>query len=201
MIGYIKGIIVEKHQDGIVIDHNGMGFNVSCPLSVIEVLPSEGQECKIYTYMYVREDQMGLFGFESKQQLDMFKQLITVNGVGPKAGMSILSTLSVSALMMAIVSQDAKAISKAPGVGPKAAQKIIIDLKDKVAAEDILYQEVSQATDAIATGDASAKTEAIMALVSLGYDQASASKAVNKVEITPEMNVDDILKLALKNVF
>ncbi|MDD5949009.1 MAG: Holliday junction branch migration protein RuvA [Lachnospiraceae bacterium] len=198
MIGYIKGTIEEISEDSVIIDNHGMGYVVKVPLPVLEGLRLDGQEVKLYTYLYVREDQIGLFGFENANQLHMFELLLTVNGIGPKVALGILSTLSVSALMMAIVSQDAKAISKAPGIGAKSAQKLILELKDKVAAEDILYQEVAQTSEmAEMTADTSRK-EACLALVSLGYDQTTASRAVAKVTDWEQKDTETILKEALK---
>jgi Holliday junction DNA helicase RuvA len=151
MIGYIKGTIEAIREDSVIIDNHGIGYQVLLPLTVLSNMRMDGKEVKLYTYMHVREDQIALFGFESANQLHMFELLITVNGIGPKGALGILSTLSVSALMMAIVSQDAKTISKAPGVGAKSAQRVILDLKDKVAAEDIMYQEVADTVDEVAS--------------------------------------------------
>lgn len=198
MIGYIKGNIEEINEDSVIIDNHGIGYLIKVPLTVLEHISMAGQETKLYTYLYVREDQIALFGFESANQLHMFELLITVNGIGPKVALGILSTLSVSALMMAIVSQDAKAISKAPGIGAKSAQKLILELKDKVAAEDILYQEVAGTSDLAETTEDSSKKEAYLALVSLGYDHATASKAVARVEDCENKDSERILKEALK---
>lgn len=198
MIGYIKGLVEEVEEDGCIIENHGIGYCIKTPLCVLDNL-SLGREVKLYTYMYVREDQLVLFGFETKSQLEMFGMLITVNGIGPKAAMGILSTLSVSALMMAIVSQDSKMISKAPGIGAKTAQKLILELKDKVAAQDILQQEGLDTTEEVNTStNTGAKKEAYLALVSLGYDSASATKAVAKVLDVEEKDTETILKEALK---
>ena len=198
MIGYIKGTVEEIVEDTVILENQGIGYAIKVPLTVLESLRADGRECKLYTYLYVREDQLALFGFESRNQLHMFELLITVNGVGPKVALGILSTLTVSALMMAIVSQDAKAISKAPGIGAKSAQKVILELKDKVAAEDILYQEVADGTEHIEEDNA--LHDAYLALVSLGYDAADASKALSKLENTDGMDSETILKQALKKM-
>ena len=197
MIGYIKGTIEEILEDGVIIDNQGIGYVIKTPFNLLDTVTA-GKQVKIYTYMYVREDQLALFGFESQTQLHMFELLITVNGIGPKAAIGVLSTLSVSALMMAIVSQDAKAISKAPGIGPKTAQKVILELKDKVSSENILYQEVADVAATTETAEDTAKNEAFMALVSLGYDNATASKAVAKVKDADKLDTETILKEALK---
>lgn len=198
MIGYIRGTVEEIVEDTVILENQGIGYAVKVPLTVLESLRANGSECKLYTYLYVREDQLALFGFESRNQLHMFELLITVNGVGPKVALGILSTFTVSALMMAIVSQDAKAISKAPGIGAKSAQKVILELKDKVAAEDILYQEVSAGTERIE--EDSALHDAYLALVSLGYEASDASKVLSKLENTDGMDSEMILKQALKKL-
>lgn len=198
MIGYIKGTVEEIVEDTVILENHGIGYAVKVPLTVLESLRADGSECKLYTYLYVREDQLALFGFESRNQLHMFELLITVNGVGPKVALGILSTLTVSALMMAIVSQDAKAISKAPGIGAKSAQKVILELKDKIAAEDILYQEVSAGTERVE--EDSALHDAYLALVSLGYEASDASKVLSKLENTDGMDSEMILKQALKKL-
>lgn len=198
MIGYIRGTVEEIVEDTVILENQGIGYAVKVPLTVLESLRANGSECKLYTYLYVREDQLALFGFESRNQLHMFELLITVNGVGPKVALGILSTLTVSALMMAIVSQDAKAISKAPGIGAKSAQKVILELKDKVAAEDILYQEVSAGTERVE--EDSALHDAYLALVSLGYETSDASKVLSKLENTDGMDSEMILKQALKKL-
>lgn len=134
MISYIRGPLEEKREDSVVVEAGNIGYRIFIPSSVLGELPGLGEEVKIYTYFSVREDGMSLYGFLSKQDLEMFRQLIGVNGVGPKSALGILSALKPDVLRMAVLSGDAKAISKAPGVGAKTAQRIILDLKDKVKA-------------------------------------------------------------------
>ena len=157
---------------------------------------------KIYTYFSVREDGMSLFGFLSRQDLEMFRQLIGVNGVGPKSALGILSALKPDVLRLAVISGDAKAISKAPGVGAKTAQRIILDLKDKIKAEDVLFAgadlEESPKTDL--SGMAEAGKEAVEALTALGYSASEAQTAVKKVAITEGMTSEDVPKGALKHL-
>ena len=142
MISYIRGPLEEKREDSVVVEAGNIGYRIFIPSSVLGELPGLGEEVKIYTYFSVREDGMSLFGFLSRQDLEMFRQLIGVNGVGPKSALGILSALKPDVLRMAVLSGDAKAISKAPGVGAKTAQRIILDLKDKVKAEDVLFAGV-----------------------------------------------------------
>lgn len=196
MIGYIKGILAEREEDAVVVENNGMGFWVRIPGTVSDRLPAIGSEVKLYTYMNVREDDISLFGFNSRDELEIFKQLLTVSGVGPKGALGVLSALSCSDLRIAVHSQDSKAIAKAPGIGAKTAQRIIIDLKDRLKLEDAWEQE----KEVIASeGDVrSIQKEAMEALTALGYGVSEASAAVRKVEITDDMSVEDCLKLSLK---
>ena len=138
MISYIRGTLAEKNEDSAVVEAHGVGYQIFVPVPVLSELPPLGESVKIYTYFSVREDGMSLFGFLSRQDLAMFKQLIGVNGIGPKSALGILSALRPDVLRMAVASGDAKTISRAPGVGPKTAQRIILDLKDKIRPEDVL---------------------------------------------------------------
>ena len=138
MISYVKGILAEKAKDRIVVESGMMGIGIFVPMSVLEVLPPLGEEVKIYTHLQVREDDMSLYGFLSRSDLEMFRQLLGVNGIGPKGALGILSALRPEELRLAVMTGDAKAISRAPGDGAKTAQRIILDLKDKVQAEDLL---------------------------------------------------------------
>lgn len=194
MISYIKGVIDTVEHDKVIIENNNMGYNVLMSQSATEVL-GQGEEIKIYTYLHVKEDAMQLFGFLSKNELEMFKKLISVSGVGPKGGLAILSALPENNLQMAIISGDAKAISKAQGIGAKTAQRIIIELKDKIDLEEML--EVS--SEAISF-DNSIQSDAIDALIALGYSKTESFNAVKKISVDENMDVEDILKLALKNI-
>ncbi len=201
VISYVKGSLEERFEDSVVVETGGIGYRIFVPTSVLEHLPKTGETVKIYTYFSVREDAMSLYGFLSRQDLEMFRQLIGVNGVGPKSALGILSALSPDVLRLAVLSGDAKAISKAPGVGSKTAQRIILDLKDKVKAEDILdgvaepaygHSEVSNVGEI--------GKEAIEALTALGYSASEASGVVKKVTITESMTAEDVLKAALKHL-
>ena len=198
MYAYIKGEIADISEDNLVLECNNIGYNIRIPLSVAQKLPGIGASVKIYTYTSVREDAFQLFGFLSRDDLEIYKKLIAVNGIGPKGALSILSAMSADDLRLAIISGDAKAISKAPGVGNKSAERIILELKDKIALK-LSYEED---TDFIPTGEVSegsaAKNEAIEALVSLGYTPTEAVKAIKQLEITEDMDSGMILKQALK---
>lgn len=202
MISYIRGTLAEKNEDSAVVEAHGVGYQIFVPVPVLSEFPPLGESVKIYTYFSVREDGMSLFGFLSRQDLAMFKQLIGVNGIGPKSALGILSALRPDVLRMAVASGDAKTISRAPGVGPKTAQRIILDLKDKIRPEDVLAGglEESLAVPEEISGVGQAGKEAVEALTALGYSAAEAAGAVKKVKITEEMTAEDVLKGALRHL-
>ena len=202
MISYIRGTLAEKNEDSAVVEAHGVGYQIFVPVPVLSELPPLGESVKIYTYFSVREDGMSLFGFLSRQDLAMFKQLIGVNGIGPKSALGILSALRPDVLRMAVASGDAKTISRAPGVGPKTAQRIILDLKDKIRPEDVLAGglEESLAVPEEISREGQAGKEAVEALTALGYSAAEAAGAVKKVKITEEMTAEDVLKGALRHL-
>lgn len=202
MYSYIKGELVEViGSDLIVVEANNIGYNIRIPSQVIDYLPGIGSDVKIYTYLYVREDAYILYGFLTRDDLEVFKLLITVSGIGPKGALAILSVMSTDDLRFAVLGDDAKAISKAPGVGSKTAQRLIIELKDKLSLEDAFEHklnanELAQQKNPV-TGK---KNEAVEALVSLGYSSSEALKVLNNIEITDDTQVEDILKAALKQM-
>ncbi|MBD8925082.1 MAG: Holliday junction branch migration protein RuvA [[Eubacterium] rectale] len=201
MYAYIKGELAEKNIDHIVVEAGGIGYLIYVPAQSIDYLPDEGDQIKVYTYLYIREDAMVLYGFLTKDDLEIFKMLITVSGIGPKGGLGILSTLSADDLRFAILSGDSKTISKAPGIGAKTAQRVIIDLKDKMSLEEAFEKKLENNADGVQkTLNSSTKNDAVMALSALGYSSAESLKAVSKVDITDDMDVEDVLKLALKNM-
>jgi Holliday junction DNA helicase RuvA len=201
MYAYIKGEIVDISEDNLVLECNNIGYNIRIPYSVAQRLPGIGATVKIYTYTSVREDAFNLFGFLSKDDLEVYKMLIAVNGIGPKGALSILSAMSADDLRFAIISGDSKAISKAQGVGTKSAERIILELKDKIKMFGA--EEESDDSSIIGTLDGSdiknqARNEAIEALSALGYSPTEALKAVKQLEITDDMDSGAILKAALR---
>lgn len=199
MIAYIKGELEYIKDDSIIIDNNGIGLLIKTPTSVINNLPRLHEEVKVHTYMYVREDEMSLYGFNTVSDLEVFKLLINISGIGPKAALAILSTLSVNDLRFAVLGSDSKAISKAPGVGPKSAQRVIIELKDKLDFNDVLSDNELNETKATASNDDN-KAEVILALVSLGYSNSEAVKAVSNVDNAKDLDSEQLLKAALKKI-
>ena len=198
---YIKGILAEITEDAIIVENQGIGYEIAVPGQVFDYLPSVGEEVKIYTYHYVREDAILLYGFLTKEDVRIFKMLIGVSGIGPKGALAILSVLSTDDLRFAILGDDAKAIAKAPGVGAKTAQRVIIELKDKLSLEDAFEQKLAnQAQKAELNPAVGVKNEAILALTSLGYSQSEALKVLQGIEISPDDQVEDVLKMALKQM-
>ena len=196
MFSYIKGPLVEVREGGIVVEAGGIGWNILVPLSVLDRLPRIGEELKIYTSFQVREDAMTLYGFFNSQDRKMFNQLLGVNGIGPKAALGILSALQPDDLRMAILSEDAKAIARAPGIGPKTAKRVILDLKDRIRMEDVLpsaFGAEMEPAETAGSGMEGTGREAIEALVALGYSLTEASRAVRKIEITEDMTVEAVL--------
>ncbi len=202
MIAYVKGIIEDITEDNAVIDVNGIGYNVKISVDTASRLPGIGEAVKLYTYTCVREDAFQLFGFLTRSDLEIFKKLITINGIGPKGGLAILSVMDADDLRFAIMSGDAKAISKAPGIGAKTAQRVILDLKDRISIDDeMISREIAQGSAASLRADTPQKQEAIAALVSLGYGQAESTKAVNAIEDIETLDSGAVLKAALKKLF
>lgn len=200
MYSYINGILAEINVGSIVIEANGVGYCINIPDSSMDFLPSIGDTLKVYTYLYTREDAMLLYGFLSRDDLEIFKLLITVNGIGPKGALGVLSAISADDLRFAILSADSKTISKAPGIGSKTAQRIILDLKDKISLEDAFEKKLENSVQPEINSNSAVKNDAVMALNALGYSSAESLKAVSRVEITEGMDVEDVLKLALKNM-
>ena len=200
MYAYIKGTLEEAGDGWIVVDNQGIGYQMQVSARLMEELPMIGTEVKIYTYLNVKEDAMSLFGFLTKDDLHIFKLLLAVNGIGPKGALAVLSVLSADDLRFAVVGGDAKAIAKAPGIGAKTAQRVILELKDKLNIEDVFEKADQTADIPVKAADPTAKNEAIQALTALGYSASEALSAVSKLEITEDMDTEDILKAALKQM-
>lgn len=201
MIGYIKGELAEIKENYIIIEAGNIGYEVYLPVSSIMELPPRNSTVKIFTYLHVREDALCLYGFLTKDDLEMFKLLITVNGIGPKGALGILSAITADDLRFAIIAQDSRTIAKAPGIGKKTAEKIILELKDKIEPESAFTQMVENQTDKLNKESIYGKREeAVEALAALGYTSSEAYKIVTQVDITEDMTTEDILKLCLKRI-
>lgn len=198
MIAYIKGTVEEIFEDSIYLDYNGLGFRIFIPVNFRNSIGYK-EELKIYTYMNVKEDSITLYGFPNKSDLEIYKLLLTVSGVGPKAAMNILSFMSGEELRFAVLTADANKISKAPGIGKKTAQKILLELKDKFDFAEAIDETLSEKETALSQD---AVSDTVDALIALGYSGSEALKAAKKA--AAEIKEEDsgkILKQALKYLF
>ena len=196
MISYIKGELADVFDGGIVVEANGIGYGIFISGRVANLLPPMGSEVKIHTYLNVREDAMQLFGFLTRDDLEIFRLLIGVNGIGPKGALGILSALSADELRFAVIAGDVKAITKAPGIGKKTAERLLIELKDKLSAEEFLERSVSGGGE-WTENETDVQKEAVQALVALGYSSTESMQAVKKTGLQ-NVSVEEILKQVLK---
>lgn len=198
MYSYMKGELVEILDDTIVLEVNDIGYQIHIPASMIDNFTGTGQKVKIYTYLLVKEDAMKLYGFLTRDDLNIFKLLLGVSGIGPKGALAILSVMTPDDLRFAVLGEDAKTIAKAPGIGNKTAQRLILELKDKLNLEDAFEAKTVHVQEKAT--DFSVKSEAVQALKALGYSSTEALKAVNGVNFTEEITVEEVLKAALKQM-
>lgn len=202
MYAYLNGIIADIDEDNCIIDVNDIGYNVQISGQTMTRLPGIGERVKLFTYTNVKEDALQLYGFLSKADLEMFKKCITVSGIGPKGALGLLSAMNADDLRFAIISQDVKAISKAPGIGKRTAERLILELKDKLTIDDAMIdKEISAYNGGAMVIDDAQKKEAVEALVALGYGQTESLKAVNAVPGSENMDAGALLKAALKKLF
>ena len=199
MYTYIKGELVEILDDVIVVEAGQIGYNIHIPASMIDNFTGTGQEVKIYTYLQVKEDDMQLYGFLTRDDLNIFKLLLGVNGIGPKGALAVLSVMTPDDLRFAVLGEDAKSIAKAPGIGNKTAQRVILELKDKISLEDAFEAKTVHVAEG-QSATSSVKNEAVQALTALGYSSSEALKAVSGVELTEDITVEEVLKEALKQM-
>ena len=203
MISFIRGLVDDTTENSVILENNGIGYEIFMTGSSIEQISRVDGEVKVHTYFQVREDAMQLYGFLSRDDLEMFRLLLNVNGIGPKAALGVLAGLTADELRFAVLSDDIRTISKVPGIGRKTAQKLIIELKDKLKLEDVFEKKLAHEQDS-ATAPGSllhdGRQEAIEALVALGYSNTDAMRAVRKVtDVSPD-DVEGLLKAALKQL-
>ncbi|GFI43432.1 Holliday junction ATP-dependent DNA helicase RuvA [Lachnospiraceae bacterium] len=199
MISYLRGTLAGVEEDKVIVDVGGVGYGVYMSGQAMGRLPAIGSEVKLHTYLNVKEDAMQLYGFLTRDDLSVFKLVIGVNGIGPKGGLGVLSALSPDDLRFAVLANDVKAICAAPGIGKKTAEKLILELRDKLKFEEALEHIASEVTVGVEV-NGQIQSEAVQALVALGYGSTEALKAVRKVEADETMEVEDVLKLALKHM-
>lgn len=204
MIGYVKGTVEGISDEYILVENNGIGYRIFTSGKALADIGKLHQSVILYTYLHVREDELSLYGFPTSEEMETFKLLISVNGIGPKVALSILSALSVKELSMAVMMGDAKAITRANGVGNKGANRIIMELKDKLKYDDLLSVASGEADSGsvVATeGKTDNISDTVLALVSLGYSEFEAMKAIKQIPDAQSMNSDKLLKAALKKIF
>lgn len=200
MIAFIKGLVDSVYDGGVVLDCHNIGFDIKMPGSALGQLPGVGEEVKLHTCLYVREDIMDLYGFLSREDRYVFQLLIGISGIGPKAALAILSTLTVEQLRYAVLSDDDRTIARAPGIGPKGARRLIMELKDKLKLEDSVPGVLPAGGDPSEDIVGNTMNEAVLALVSLGYSNSDAMRAVHGVPNGDRMTTEQLLKEALKKI-
>lgn len=194
MFAHIEGIVAEKTADSIVLDAGGVGFELNVSASTLSAAPAVGERMKLYCCLSVREDAMELFGFYSREEKRMFERLRSVSGVGPRMALSILSSMPLNDLSIALVAGDAAALTRVPGIGKKTAQRLVLELRDKVDDAELTGQSAAAAAPA-----GSAESEAIAALMALGYASSEAARAVSAVA-GKAAKADEMIFLALKSL-
>lgn len=197
MIAQHTGIVAEKNNDSVVVDVNGVGFQVLTSATTLSNIPAAGEKIKLYTVFNVREDAMELFGFSTREEKRMFDKLRGVNGVGPKTALGILSALTVRDISLALLTGDATALTKAPGIGKKTAQRLVLELKDKVDQSEVTT--IADVPAVARTTQSSAAQEAIEALLALGYQSTEATVAVASVQDKSD-KPDELIRLALRGM-
>lgn len=198
MYYYFNGELAVLEPTVAVIDCGGVGYKLNISVNTYKRLEQGGKSAKLFSYLNVREDALDLFGFYDAEELNCFKQLISVSGVGPKVAIAVLSELTTERFAVAVVTNDAKALSAAQGVGAKTAQRIILELKDKIGNEQLVQRGAD--FDISHISPSGARAEAVNALAVLGYTRAEAQSAVNKAEVTENAGVEEVIKQALKQL-
>ena len=197
MIGYIKGNVLSNLNGLVLIENNGIGYEVTCSTGVSQKLV-RGKVGEIYTYMAVREDGVSLYGFDSPEEKGMFLKLISVSGVGPKMGITVLSGISLADLVTKIATQDVKGLSKVKGLGKKTAERIILELREKIGCVDDVTGEVLLFNDKPV--EEAVNQDAVLALMSLGFTKAESVGAVKKAQDAGETQIEKIIALAIKSM-
>jgi len=191
MIGYIKGNLLKANGGTVILENNGIGFEIACSTAAYtKLVNNNGGE--VYTYLQVREDGLSLYGFDSIEEKNMFLKLITVSGVGPKMGIGILSSMNINELAIAIASSDIKALSTIKGCGKKTAERIILELREKVSSLDLPDKGIA------VSGFKNTNEDAVIALMTLGFSRNESIKAVEKAEIDGNVKIEEVISKALK---
>ncbi len=204
MLSFVYGEVAEIYEDSVVLDVGGVGYQIYIPSSLHGSLPRIGEDLRLYTYLNINlqgtGDVVTLYGFPTREDLRLFRLCLSVSGIGPRAALGLLGSLTPDQLRFAVLAEDVKAISKAPGIGPKSAKKLILELKDKLSLEEAFELKLNRGEEAAVPESSAASEEAVQALVSLGYSASDALKAVRQAAPAPEDDAEAILKKALKSM-
>lgn len=200
MIGQLRGILLEKQPPSLLLEVNGVGYEIDAPMSTFYRLPEIGQEIKLFTHFVVREDAHCLFGFYSQEERSLFRALLKVNGVGPRLGLTILSSVEPDEFVRCVVNNDATSLTKIPGIGKKTAERLLIEMRDKLSS----WQSPSLTDKDLAkipqTGPRNQMIQdAVAALISLGYKPQEASRLVSKID-DGNLKSEDMIRLALREM-
>ena len=199
MYAFIEGEVCEKLSGTLVLLASGVGWQLNCSNNTLQAAPPIGEKMRCYTYLSVREDAMELFGFASKEEKEMFLQLTSVSGIGPKTALGVLGAMPLRDLNLAILLGDVNALSRAPGIGKKTAQRIALELKDKISQADVSAAAAPSQGAAMPSLSSDAVTEAIEALIALGYSSTEARNAISQVRDQTD-KPEELIRLALRNM-
>jgi Holliday junction DNA helicase RuvA len=202
MYSYFNGTLTEKTADMVVIDCAGVGYELKIPLSTFDLLPALNETVKLFVHYYHNDDGTKLFGFFSKQEKDIFKLLINVNGIGPKSALSLMSAISIKDLLTAIVTQNHLLIAKAPGFGKKTAERLIVELKDKIEDISEIEMQTSNVTEPQNSSfNSNMWSEVESALIALGFKPIEIRKTLQSVQISDSMSIEEIVKTCIKYIY
>lgn len=204
MIGRLRGTLAEKQPPHLILDVNGLGYELEVPMTTLYRLPSVGEPLTLHTHLVVREDAQLLYGFASKRERDFFRELIRLNGVGPKLALALMSSLEVDELVRCVQSQDTSALTKVPGVGKKTAERLLVELKDRFKAWETVPAMFALVPNQpggpdVSNPAAAAESDAVSALISLGYKPQEASKAISAIK-EKGLSSEDLIRRALKGM-
>ena len=199
MLGRLRGTLAEKQPPHILLDVNGVGYELEVPMTTLYQLPAAGENCTLYTHLVVREDAQLLYGFFNKQQRDFFRELIRLNGVGPKLALALMSSLEVNEMIACVQAEDIKRLMKVPGVGKKTAERLLVELKDRFKAWETSPSMGSLVIDMPVDAASDAKQDAISALESLGFKSQEASKAIAAIKDS-DLTSEQLIRMALKGM-
>ena len=197
MYAFIEGEVCEKLNGSLVLLASGVGWQLNCSNNTLQAAPPVGEKMRCYTYLSVREDAMELFGFASREEKEMFLQLTSVSGIGPKTALGVLGAMPLRDLNLAILLGDVNALSRAPGIGKKTAQRIALELKDKISQADVSAATAPSQGAAMPSLSSDAVTEAIEALIALGYSSTEARNAISQIKDQTD-KPEELIRLALR---